>query len=62
MIFWNHAAQEKHRVPMTGRTWYGPKQVDPATGVEAIQVGVPVLGGGKPIGVLVVDLVVSKLK
>jgi hypothetical protein len=59
---WSHADQDKHRVPMTGKVWFGPKQVDPATGVEAIQVGVPVLDSGKPIGSLVVDLAVSKLK
>ena len=60
-ISWSHADQDKHRVPMTGKVWYGPKQVDPSTGLEAIQVGIPVLDGGKPIGSLVVDLTVSKL-
>jgi hypothetical protein len=47
---------------MTGKIWFGPKQVDPSTGLEAIQVGVPVLDNGTPIGSLVVDLTVSKLK
>jgi hypothetical protein len=59
---WNHADQDKHRIPMTGKIWFGPKQVDPSTGLEAIQVGVPVLDNGTPIGSLVVDLTVSKLK
>lgn len=61
-IAWDHSGQDKHRVPMTGKVWFGPKQVDPSTGVEAIQVAVPVLDGGKPIGSLVVDLTVSKLR
>ncbi len=61
-IAWNHSDQDKHRVPMTGKVWYGPKQVDPSTGLEAIQVGVPVLDGGKPIGSIVADLTVSKLR
>jgi hypothetical protein len=61
-ISWSHSDQDKHRVPMTGKVWYGPKQVDSSTGLEAIQVGVPVLDDGKPIGSLVVDLTVSKLK
>lgn len=61
-ISWNHSDQDKHRVPMAGTVWYGTKQVDPSTGLEAIQVGVPVLDGGKPIGSIVVDLTVSKLK
>ena len=61
-ISWDHSDQDKHRVPMTGKVWYGPKVVDPSTGLEAIQVGVPILDGGKPIGSIVVDLTVSKLK
>ncbi|MGA3026233.1 MAG: hypothetical protein ABSF98_15815 [Bryobacteraceae bacterium] len=61
-ISWNHSDQDKHRVPMTGKVWYGPKQVDPSTGLESIQVGVPVLDGGKPIGSIVVDLTVSRLR
>lgn len=61
-ISWDHSDQDKHRVPMAGKVWYGPKVVDPSTGLEAIQVGVPVLDGGKPIGSIVVDLTVSKLR
>jgi hypothetical protein len=61
-LSWNHSAQDKHRVPMTGKVWYGPKEVDPSTGLEAIQIGIPVLDGGKPIGSLVVDLTVSRLR
>lgn len=61
-ISWSHSDQDKHCIPMTGKVWYGSKLVDPSTGVEAIQVGVPVLDSGKPIGSLVVDLTVSKLR
>ena len=46
---------------MTGKTWQGPVEVDESSGVQQVQVAVPVLDGGKPIGTLVVGISISKL-
>jgi hypothetical protein len=58
---WSHKGKPKHEVPMTGKTWQGSIEVDESTGLQQIQVAVPVLDGDKPIGSLVVGLSVSKL-
>jgi hypothetical protein len=58
---WSHKGKPKHDVPMTGKTWQGQLEVDESSGVQSVQVAVPVLDGGKPIGTLVVGLVPSKL-
>lgn len=60
--FWSHADKDKHKVPMTGKTWIGPAEVDESTGQMQVQVGLPVLDGGKPIGSIIVGLSVAKLK
>lgn len=59
---WTHKGKSKHEMPMKGETWVGPVGVDQSTGVEQIQVGLPVLDGGKPIGSVVVGLDVKKLQ
>lgn len=59
---WNHKGKPKHDVPMAGKTWQGPIEVDKSTGQQQIQIAVPVLDGGKPIGSLVVGLAISKLR
>jgi len=59
---WTHKGMPKHEVPMTGETWIGPVKVDDSTGLQLIQVGLPVLDGGKPIGSIVVGLRVDKLR
>ena len=59
---WSHADKDKHKVPMTGKTWIGPAEVDESTGQFQVQVGLPVLDGAKPIGSIVVGLRVSNLK
>jgi len=59
---WTHAGKAKHEEPMKGETWIGPVEVDQSTGVEQIQIGLPVLDGGKPIGSVVVGLDVKKLQ
>jgi len=59
---WNHKGKPKHDVPMAGKTWQGPIEIDKSTGQQQIQVAVPVLDGGKPIGSLVVGLAISKLR
>ncbi len=58
---WSHAGKPKHDVPMTGKTWQGPVEVDESSGQQQLQIAVPVLDGGKPIGSLVVGLSVTKL-
>lgn len=59
---WSHKGKPKHDLPMEGKTWQGPVEVDESTGLQQLQVAVPVLDGDKPIGSLVVGLSVSKLK
>ena len=59
---WNHAGKPKHDVPMTGKSWQGEIELDESTGLQAIQVSVPVLDGATPIGSLVIGLSVNKLK
>jgi hypothetical protein len=59
--YWTHKGMPKHEVPMSGSTFIGPMKQDGTLGIYAIQVGLPVLSGGKPIGSIVVDLRVDKL-
>jgi hypothetical protein len=58
---WSHKGKPKHDVPMTGKNWQGPVEVDESSGQQQLQVSVPVLDGGKPIGSLVVGISVTKL-
>jgi hypothetical protein len=60
-LSWSHKGDPKHDLPMTGKTWQGPLEQDKASGLEQVQISVPVLDGDKPIGSLVVGLSVSKL-
>ncbi len=59
--FWSHKDKDKHKLPMSGRVYIGPAQLDESTGLQEIQIGLPVLDGGKPIGSIVIGLAVSKL-
>jgi hypothetical protein len=59
---WTHKGLPKHEVPMTGQMWIGPVKQDDSTGLQMIQVGLPVLDGGKPIGSIVFGLRVEKLR
>jgi hypothetical protein len=59
---WSHKGKAKHDVPMSGKTWQGPIEVDESTGLKQIQISVPVLDGDKPIGSLVVGFSISKLE
>lgn len=59
---WSHKGKPKHDVPMTGRVWIGPLEVDESSGVQQVQVAFPVLDGGKPIGSIVVGLKAAALK
>lgn len=58
---WCHKGKAKHDDPMAGKVWQGDVEVDESTGLQQIQVAVPVLDGGKPVGSLVVGLSLSKL-
>jgi hypothetical protein len=58
---WSHKGKPKHDVPMTGKSWVGDIEVDESTGQKQVQVAIPVLEGGKPIGSIVVGLSLSKL-
>lgn len=58
---WSHKGKPKHEQPMSGKTWQGEVEVDESSGLQQVQVAVPVLDGGKPIGSLVVGLSVGKL-
>jgi hypothetical protein len=58
---WSHGGKPKHDIPMTGRTWQGEVEVDESTGLQQIQVAVPVVDGGRPIGSLVVGLSLLKI-
>jgi hypothetical protein len=58
---WSHKGKPKHDVPMSGKTWTGKPELDESTGVQQIQIGLPVLDNGKPIGSIVVGLNLSKL-
>ncbi len=59
--FWSHKDKDKHEVPMAGKVYIGPAQLDDSTGLLEVQVGLPVLDGGKPIGSIVIGLGVAKL-
>jgi hypothetical protein len=59
---WTHKGMPKHEVPMSGKIWTGPIKLDDSTGLQMIQVGLPVLDGGKPIGSIVFGFRVEKLR
>ncbi len=59
---WSHLGKAKHDDPMKGKIWQGEVEVDESTGVQQVQVGLPILDGDKPIGSLVVGFNVSKMK
>ncbi|MBI1839812.1 MAG: hypothetical protein HYR88_03040 [Verrucomicrobia bacterium] len=58
---WSHAGKPKHDQPMAGKNWQGNIEVDESTGAQQIQISVPVMSEGKPIGSLVVGFSVNKL-
>jgi hypothetical protein len=58
---WNHKGKPKHDVPMSGKAWEGAVELDESTGMQQLQMAVPVLDGGKPIGSLVVGLSLNRL-
>jgi hypothetical protein len=58
---WSHAGKPKHAVPMSGKTWQGSVEVDESTGLQQVQVAVPILDGDHAIGSLVVGLSLTQL-
>jgi hypothetical protein len=57
-----HKGQPKFDVPFTsGRSWQGQPEFDESSQTHQIQISVPVLSGGKPVGVLVVGVSLTKL-
>jgi hypothetical protein len=58
---WSHKGKPKHDVPMTGKNWQGPVEVDDSTGLQQVQVGLPVMDEGKAIGSLVVGISINQL-
>ncbi len=62
-ISYLHKGSAKFDVPMaTGKAWQGPPELDEITETIHVQVAVPVLAEGKPAGVLVVGIDISKLQ
>jgi hypothetical protein len=59
---WTHKSMPKHEVPMSGHMWIGPVKQDDSTGLQMIQVGLPVLDNGRPIGSIVFGLRTDKLR
>lgn len=58
---WSHKDMPKHQLPMSGKTWQGAVEVDESSGLQQVQIAVPVLDNRKPIGSLVVGLSIGKL-
>jgi hypothetical protein len=58
---WSHKGKPKHEVPMSGKPWQGQVETDESTGFSQVQISVPVMDAGKPIGSLVVGLNIAKL-
>jgi hypothetical protein len=58
---WSHKDKPKHQLPMSGKTWQGDVELDESSGLRQVQIAVPVLDGGKPVGSLVVGLSVGNL-
>jgi hypothetical protein len=58
-----HVGQAKFDVPFTtGKAWQGKHEFDESSQTYAIQVSVPVLADGKPVGALVVGVNLSHLE
>jgi len=58
-----HKGSAKFDVPFTtGKSWQGPPELDDSGKVYEIQVSLPVLSEGKPVGVLVVEINATKVE
>ncbi len=59
---WTHKGMPKHEVPMSGKTWIGTVKLDDSTGLQLIQVALPVLDHRKTIGSIDFGLRADKLR
>lgn len=59
---WSHAGKPKHDQPMAGHDWQGAVELDESTGLQQIQLAVPVIKDGAPVGSLIVGVSLSKLE
>lgn len=59
---WCHAGKAKHDVPIGGSDWQGPLELDESTGLSEIQIAVPVLKEGVPVGVLIVGISIAEFR
>jgi len=58
-----HKGREKFDSPFSsGKAWQGKPELDQPTQTYDVQVAVPVVSGGKPVGVLIVGLNLSLLE
>lgn len=57
-----HKGSAKFDVPFGGKPWQGKPEFDESSQTHQIQVGVPVVADGKPAGVLVVGINLTKLE
>jgi hypothetical protein len=58
---WKHAGKPKHDQPMAGAIWQGAVELESSSGTRQVQVAVPVVSNGKPVGSLVVSLKIFEL-
>jgi hypothetical protein len=58
-----HMGQAKHDVPFgSGKAWQGKPEFDESSQTYALQIAVPILDGGQPIGSLVVGVNLTHLE
>jgi hypothetical protein len=57
-----HKGSPKFDMPFGGKTWQGQPEFDESSQTHQVQVSVPVLSDGKPAGVLVVGINLTKLE
>jgi hypothetical protein len=58
-----HKGQQKFDVPFTtGNAWQGKAEFDESSQTYAIQISVPVMAEGKPVGALVVGVNLTHLE
>lgn len=56
---WSHHGKPKHEQPMSGKTWQGKLEIDQSSGMQQLQIAVPVFNADKPIGSLVVGISIT---
>jgi hypothetical protein len=59
---YTHKGSPKFDVPFGGKPWQGQPEFDESTQTHQVQVSVPVVADGKPAGVLVVGINLTKLE